>query len=200
MNFLAHIYLSGDDEHIIVGNFLGDFVKGSDYLMYPEDIRKGILMHRNIDSFTDNHPLVRQVKTFFAPGYFKYAGVIVDILFDHYLAKDFYNFHTIPLKDFVNNAHNIFLNHYELCPERFKEYLPGFMKQRWLERYATLDGIRDVFDGMSQITSLPHETDFAMETILKNYEELRNVFYDFFYQIIEYMEERFMVSISGRFS
>jgi acyl carrier protein phosphodiesterase len=200
MNFLAHIYLSGDDEHVIVGNFLGDFVKGSDYLMYPDDIRQGILMHRNIDSFTDNHQLVRDVKNYFIPGYFKYAGVIVDILFDHYLAKDFYNFHTVSLKEFVNNAHNILLNHYELCPEKMKSYLPGFMKQRWLERYATLEGIRDVFDGMSATTSLPHETDFAMETIVSHYEELRHAFYDFFYQIVAYMEERFMVSISGRFS
>ena len=85
MNVLAHIYLSGDSDKIIIGNYIGDYVKGRDYLNYPELIRKGIILHRYIDMFTDRHPVVHRSKIYFSRKYHKYAGVITDIMYDHYL-------------------------------------------------------------------------------------------------------------------
>jgi acyl carrier protein phosphodiesterase len=195
MNYLAHTYLSGDNDDIKIGNFLGDWVKGSDYLKYSEDIRTGIMLHRNIDSFTDHHPIVHQSASRFQPRYAKYAGVIIDILYDHFLAFHWHDFNETPLRDYINRIHNIMLNNFEILPERLQSYLPGFMQERWIERYATVDGIRDVLDTMSKRTSLPNETEFAVGVMEAYYDDFRREFFDFFGQIIEFVESKFMISI-----
>ena len=80
MNYLAHIYLSGESDEIIVGNFIGDFVKGNKYQKYPEKVAFGIQMHRSIDMFTDQHPDVREFVNILKPGYGRYAGIVADVL------------------------------------------------------------------------------------------------------------------------
>ncbi len=195
MNYLAHTYLSGDNDDIKIGNFLGDWVKGSDYLKYSEDIRTGIMLHRNIDSFTDQHPIVHLSASRFQSRYSKYSGVIIDILYDHYLANNWKDFSDVSLHDYVSRMHNVMLNNFEILPERLQNYLPGFMNERWIERYATLDGIRDVLDTMSKRTSLPNETEFAISVMEAFYNDFRHEFFDFFGQIIEFVEAKFMISI-----
>ncbi|MDR0814368.1 MAG: ACP phosphodiesterase [Bacteroidales bacterium] len=170
-------------------------MKGSDYLKYSEDIRTGIMLHRNIDSFTDHHPIVHQSASRFQPRYAKYAGVIIDILYDHFLAFHWHDFNETPLRDYINRIHNIMLNNFEILPERLQSYLPGFMQERWIERYATVDGIRDVLDTMSKRTSLPNETEFAVGVMEAYYDDFRREFFDFFGQIIEFVESKFMISI-----
>jgi acyl carrier protein phosphodiesterase len=195
MNYLAHTYLSGDNDDIKIGNFLGDWVKGSDYLKYSENIQTGILLHRNIDSFTDQHPIVRLSASRFHSRYARYSGVITDIIYDHYLANNWKDFSDIPLRDYVNRMHNVMLNKFELLPERLQNYLPGFMNERWIERYATLEGIRDVFDTMSKRTSLPNETEFAISVVEAFYNDFRHEFFDFFGQLIEFVESKFMILV-----
>ena len=195
MNYLAHTYLSGESDNIKIGNFLGDWVKGSDYLKYPEEIRTGVMLHRNIDSFTDQHPIVRLSAGRFQSRYARYSGVIIDILYDHYLACNWKDFCDIPLRDYVNRMHNVLLNNFEILPERLKNYLPGFMNERWIERYATLEGIRDVLETMSKRTSLPKETEFAISVMEAFYRDFRHEFFDFFGQIIEFVESKFMISV-----
>ncbi|MDR1156563.1 MAG: ACP phosphodiesterase [Bacteroidales bacterium] len=192
---MAHTYLSGDSDDIRIGNFLGDWVKGSDYLKYSEDIRTGIILHRNIDSFTDQHPVVRLSASRFQSRYAKYSGVIIDILYDHYLAHNWADFSNVSLHDYVSRMHNLMLNNFEILPERLQNYLPGFMNERWIERYATLEGIRDVLETMSKRTSLPNETEFAISVMEAFYNDFRYEFFDFFGQIIEFVEVKFMISI-----
>ena len=195
MNYLAHAYLSGDNDGVKIGNFLGDWVRGSDYLKYPEDIQTGIVLHRNIDSFTDNHPITRLSASRFRSRYAKYSGIIIDILYDHYLASSWSDFCDIPLREYVNRMHNIMLNNFEILPPRLQNFLPGFMNERWVERYATLDGIRDVLDIMSKRTSLPNETEFAISVMEAFYSDFRHEFFTFFSQIINFVEIKFMISI-----
>ena len=195
MNYLAHTYLSGDNDDIKIGNFLGDWVRGSDYLKYSDDIRTGIMMHRNIDSFTDQHPIVHLSASRFLSRYAKYSGVIIDILYDHYLASNWKDFCNVPLHDYVSRMHNVMLNNFEVLPERLQNHLPGFMNERWIERYATLKGIHDVLETMSKRTSLPNETEFAISVIETFYTDFRHEFFDFFGQIIEFVESKFMISI-----
>jgi len=195
MNYLAHTYLSGNNDDIKIGNFLGDWVKGCDYLKYDEDIRTGIIMHRNIDSFTDQHSITHLSASRFQSRYAKYSGVIIDILYDHFLAHNWKDFCDISLHEYVNRMHNLILNKIELFPERLKNFLPGFLNERWVERYATLDGIRDVLDSMSKRTSLPNETEFAISVMEAYYHDFRHEFFDFFGQIIEFVEGKFMISI-----
>ena len=195
MNYLAHTYLSGSNDYIKIGSFLGDWVRGSDYLKYSEDIQTGIMLHRNIDTFTDQHPIVRLSASRFQSRFSKYSGVVIDILYDHYLASNWKDFCDIPLRDYVNRMHNVMLNNFEIFPERLKNHLPGFMNERWIERYATLEGIRDVLDTMSKRTSLPKETEFAISVMEAFYRDFRHEFFDFFSQIIEFVESKFMISI-----
>ena len=195
MNYLAHSYLSGNNDYVKIGNFLGDWVKGSDYLKYSEDIQTGIVLHRNIDTFTDQHPIVRLSASRFYSRYSRYSGVIIDILYDHYLASNWKDFCDMPLRDYVNRMHNVMLNNFEILPERLQNYLPGFMNERWIERYATLEGIRDVLDTMSKRTSLPKETEFAISVMEAFYRDFRHEFFDFFSQLIEFVESKFMISI-----
>jgi len=196
MNYLAHTYLSGENDEIKVGNFLGDWVKGSDYLKYAENVRTGIILHRNIDSFTDQHPIVHLSASRFQSRYFKYSGVIIDILYDHFLASNWKDFCDISLREYVNRIHNVMLNNLELLPERMKNYMAGFMNERWIERYATLEGIRDVLETMSNRTSLPKETEFAIGIMEAYYDVFHHEFFDFFSQIIEFVENKYMISIN----
>ena len=84
MNFLAHIYLSGEDTPLMIGNFIGDFVKGNEYKNFPADIQNGVLLHREIDSYTDSHEIVLESKKRLREKYRHYSGVITDIFYDHY--------------------------------------------------------------------------------------------------------------------
>ena len=195
MNYLAHTYLSGDNDNIKVGNFLGDWVKGSDYMLYAEDVRTGIMMHRNIDDFSDRHSIVLLSASRLKSRYARYSGVVIDILYDHFLASNWKDFCTVPLREYVNRLHNLMLNNFGILPMRLQNFLPGFMNERWIERYATLDGIREVLDTMSKRTSLPNETEFAISVIEAHYSVFQHEFFDFFGQIIEFVENKFMISI-----
>jgi len=95
MNYLAHLYLSGTDEKTMVGNFIGDYVKGSDWQKFPDDIKKGILLHRQIDTFTDAHAKFREAKILFRAEFGLYSGIVVDFLYDHYLAKNWNNYSSV---------------------------------------------------------------------------------------------------------
>ena len=102
MNFLAHIYLSGDNDLIKIGNFMADGIRGKQYENYPLEIQKGIILHRAIDTFTDAHPIFRQSTKRLHNNYHHYAGVIVDILYDHFLAKNWNKYSDEKLEDFVD--------------------------------------------------------------------------------------------------
>ncbi|MGB5463037.1 MAG: DUF479 domain-containing protein, partial [Aureibaculum sp.] len=101
MNYLAHIYLSGDDDYIKIGNFIADRVKGKEYLNYQTEIQYGILLHRQIDTFTDQHSIVKKSKLRLHERYSHYDGVIIDILYDHFLAKNWKIYSEIPLNKYV---------------------------------------------------------------------------------------------------
>jgi len=136
MNYLAHIFLSGVDEEILIGNFIGDYVKGHDYDKYSSQIRKGILLHRRIDYFTDNHRIVHQSMNYFAPKYRKYAGIIIDILYDHYLATNWEKFSPQPLDVFKENLFGILKKYHPLLPERVQFFIPSFITSDWIGVYS----------------------------------------------------------------
>jgi acyl carrier protein phosphodiesterase len=199
MNFLAHIYLSGDNDEIKVGNFVADWIKGSDHKFYATDIQKGILIHRAIDSFTDNHAIARQSKSYFAAHYGKYAGIIIDILYDHFLAIEWNKLSDITLNEFAQNTYNLLLNYLSIFPPGIQEFVPRFIQRRWLETYATTNGIKNVLTGMSKHTSLPDHTDKAIEILHSYYDELTKEFREYFPQLVSHVEENFgIVIVTGK--
>jgi acyl carrier protein phosphodiesterase len=196
MNVLAHIYLSGDSDEIIIGNYIGDYVKGRDYLKYPEQIRRGIILHRNIDSFTDRHPVVQRSKIPFTRKYHKYAGVVVDILYDHFLTREWNLYSTRPLESVTYQFYRAMVNNYEILPAKVRDRMPFFIINNWIESYRSINGLRKVFNTLSRRTSLPLETRYAIKTLKKNYYSLGDDFMEFFPQLIDYVENDFDIQIS----
>jgi acyl carrier protein phosphodiesterase len=180
---------------IKVGNFIADWIKGNEYKKFPAEIQKGILLHRSIDYFTDNHPIVKKSKNRFAEKYHKYAGILIDISYDHYLAKDWDTFSTIPLIDFNAQVKEILKIHMHLFPADLQDFIPKFMNFGWMDLYVSLDGIEKVLRGMVKHTTLPDKTDDAMEIFKLYYDEFRMEFYDYFPLLIDHIEENFQISI-----
>ncbi len=196
MNYLAHLYLSGEDEKIVVGNFIGDYVKGKKYLNYPAEIQKGILLHRNIDSFTDGHLKFREAKKLFRPDFGLYSGVVVDLFFDHLLAKNWYSYSNLPLRDFTKWVHAVLLSNYRHLPARVKGFLPWLIQNRRLESYAQKSGISRSLEAMSRYTSLPGKTERAIEILTEQFMFLEHNFSGFMQDVLEFAETEFGVQIN----
>lgn len=195
MNYLAHIYLSGDSEETILGNFIGDFVKGNRHQQYPEQVAFGIMLHRHIDSFTDRHEAVRECIRLLRPGYGKFAGIVADIFFDHFLAYNWNEYSPYPLRRFAKNAHAIFLSNFGLLPLRVKQFLPFLIHHKRLESYAVRENLYQVLEIMSKRTSLPSNSGWAMDLLNEEYAQFEAHFRNFFPEIIHYVESEFEVKI-----
>ncbi|TRX72142.1 ACP phosphodiesterase [Carboxylicivirga sp. M1479] len=180
MNFLAHLYLSGDNTGIQIGNFIGDHVKGRDYEKYAPTIRQGILLHRKIDHFTDTHPLVKQSARKLNDGYGRYSGIVMDVFYDHFLGVNWSHFSDVSLSQYVSAVHKTLLRNYFKLPANVKRFLPFMVKSRRLETYATKEGIKRSLEIMANYSSLPAETDWAMEQMDLHYQALNDEFMAFF--------------------
>lgn len=188
MNFLAHLYLSGENEKLITGNFIGDYVKGKNFLKYPGKIREGIILHRRIDSFTDDHELFREVKKLFREELGLYSGVVTDLIFDHLLASGWSNYHHLPLRRFAQKIHAILLKHIFYLPPRVQGFLPILIKNRRLESYAHKEGIQQSLEIMSRYTSLPPKATYAIEVLDSNFPFIETHFTAFMHQLIKFVE------------
>ena len=189
MNFLSHIYLSGESEEIKLGNFIGDFVKGRQFLKYPENVSKGILLHRQIDSFTDTHPIVRECIIKLRPGFGKYSGIVVDLFLDHLLAVNWHLYSFEKLSVFTKRFHAVLLSNFFLLPSQVKMFLPFLIQNKRLQSYSSFDGIEKTLSIMVQNTSLPSETKYAMKILEDEYLFFNNAFNQFFPEIISFIEK-----------
>jgi acyl carrier protein phosphodiesterase len=189
MNFLAHLYLSGSDPDIRLGNFIGDFVKGKQYLNYPEPIQSGILLHRTIDAFTDSHPVVHQSMQHFREQYRRYSGVVTDLVYDHFLAANWHRYSPQSLADFVAEINRMLMRNYFKLPNEVKGFLPFLVRSRRLETYQTLGGIERSLTIMTNHSSLPHHVAFAMQQLEQHYSELQDEFFSFFEDVRLMAEE-----------
>lgn len=197
MNFLAHIYLSGNNDEVKIGNFIGDYVKGSAYHIYPEKIKEGILLHRFIDSFTDKSTHTLDAKSLFAPKYRKYAGVVIDIIYDHFLAANWNRYSYVTLKDFIDDFHELLIKHNDMLPAEAQNIVPKLIRNKRLYSYKDIEGIRSVLSTMSKYTSLPDHSDFAIEVLENNYELLKRYFFLFFSDITYYIKTVHNIDIKG---
>ncbi len=179
MNFLAHLYLSGTNEKILVGNFIGDYVKGRKYEIYEKAIQEGILMHRRIDTFTDKHPKFRASKKPFIPEFGLYSGIIIDLLFDHFLAKNWSRFSNQTLHQYTIWAHSVLLSNFVSLPLKVQSFLPFIIQNRRLESYATVSGIQKSLEIMGRRSSLPQKSGEAIRILESNRTFLEQNFFDF---------------------
>ncbi len=186
MNFLAHIYLSSDNELLTIGNFAGDGVRGGDYTRFPIEMQAGIQLHREIDTFTDAHPIVRQCTKRLHKNYSHYSGVIVDIFYDHFLAKNWQQYSDIPLVDYINDFYSSLNKNFDILPARFKKFTPIMIEGNWLLSYATIDGIQLVLNGMNRRTKGRSKMNEATKELKEYYEDFEKDFTEFFKELIEF--------------
>lgn len=180
MNFLAHIYLSGENELITIGNFVGDGVRGNKYKLYPTEIQIGIQLHRHIDTFTDAHKIFRQCTKRLHSGYGHYSGVIVDIFFDHFLAKNWETYSKIPLAEYIDDFYKSLSKNIEILPPRFKRITPIMIEGNWLLSYATIEGIQKVLNGMNHRTEGRSKMNEATKELKEYYDAFETDFTVFF--------------------
>lgn len=188
MNFLAHIYLSGDDDYIKIGNFMADGIRGKEYLNFPAQIKKGILLHRQIDTFTDAHPIFRKSKHRLHKNYGHYSGVIIDIFYDHFLAKNWGAYSTTNLTDYTANFYNVLQQNTASLTLRAKNMLPHMIKNNWLLSYQTVNGIEKIVTQMDYRTQNLSNMRFSVNELNLFYTDFETEFSLFFAEIIEFCE------------
>ena len=180
MNFLAHIYLSGDSDLIKIGNFMADGVRGNKHLELHSEIQKGIILHRTIDTFTDAHPIFRQSTKRLHANYHHFSGVIVDVFYDHFLAKNWSLYSDEKLEDYVDNFYNSLDTNHDLLTEKAQMMKPYMIQQNWLLSYKTIDGIEKILSQMDNRIKRESNMRFSVQELRLFYTEFEDDFTIFF--------------------
>lgn len=180
MNFLAHAYLSFGQEEILVGNFIADFVRGKELENYPKKVQLGIQLHRAIDTYTDSHPLVKQVQSLLIPRFGHYSRVISDVFFDYFLAKNWKNYSDTPLEQFsLDSYRTLSSSPYEL-PEAFLRMFHWMQAQNWLYAYREAAGIQAALDGLTRRARFDSKMNESTQVLWEKEEEIEAIFFAFF--------------------
>jgi acyl carrier protein phosphodiesterase len=180
MNFLAHLFLSGPPGEIMLGNFIADSVTSRMQGSYSAGIQKGIELHRAIDTFTDQHPVVEQSKARLRERYRKYAPVIVDIFYDHVLAKEWGDFSKTDLRSYADEAYLFLGAHTTSFPARSLGFYRYMQHSDILYNYSRAEGIDRVMQGMARRSNFDSGMEHSSEMLLSHYKEFREEFLIFF--------------------
>ncbi len=180
MNYLGHAFLSFNDGEILTGNMIGDHVKGRIALeQYPERIKKGILLHRKIDEYTDMHSATQRAKLLFREAYGLYSGAVMDTLYDHFLASDPKYFPTQEaLFEFTQNVYRQLAENESHFPPKFAAYFPYMREQNWLLGYRNLKGMERALGGLARRAQHMPPIEKAYEIFVTNYYHLNQCYYE----------------------
>jgi len=182
--------LSGEDELVKIGNFMADSIRGSQYLEYPNVIQKGILLHRHIDSFTDSHPIYRKSKHRLHQKYGHYSGVIMDIAYDHFLAKNWEKYLDEKLEEYASKFYELALSYYDILTERIKKMMPYMIARNWFVSYATISGLEMILFQMDYKTKHIAHMQEAIVEIQDFYSEFESEFFLFFEELQRSCEQK----------
>lgn len=188
MNYLAHLLLSGNNLDIRFGNFIADALKGKQYEVYPKKIKEGVILHRAIDHFTDNHPIFKRHCKILYPKHSHYARVIMDVIYDYFLAKNWNKFHSQPLNEYTIKFYDDLASRENLIPPKMLRLTELMKSQNWLIQYSSTEGVTNILSQMSKRTRFPSQFDQAIETILPNQTIIENEFFEFFDELSLFCE------------
>lgn len=183
MNFLGHFYLSQNDPELVVGNFIADFVKGKKYQDYPDGIAEGIMMHRNIDYFTDRHPIVGKGRRRIFDTYRHYSGVIIDMYYDHFLANLWQDYSEESLDSFSKRMYKTIDEYWDQLPNKSRHMFPYMKSGNWLLKYSTISGIGGTLTGMSKRLNNGSGMENSVDQLQEYYDEYRSEFREFIGEI-----------------
>ncbi|WP_158861074.1 acyl carrier protein phosphodiesterase [Lunatibacter salilacus] len=189
MNFLAHAFLSFDQPKILVGNFIGDFVKGNLEDQFEREIINGVRLHREIDRFTDFHPLVKESQLLLKPVFFRYSSVITDMFFDYFLAKNWSAYHDVPLENFSQEVYGMIEEYLPILPDKFKYAFSFMKKENWLVAYGTEPGIQRALTGISQRATFKSNLENATSHLMLHHDQFQRYFDNFFPDLIAFSKE-----------
>ena len=189
MNYLAHLLLTSGNDRLLVGGLLGDFVKGAVGDDYHPQIRCGIVHHRKVDAYTDAHAITRAGKRRFQNGFRRFAGIITDIAYDHFLARSWSQYCQITLPQFVAKAYQVLRCHRAVFHGRSRDVVTRMIEQDWLSSYASLDVVAGALAGVSRRLSRPNPLAQAIEEVERLYEPLEDDFHRFFPQLMAYSRQ-----------
>lgn len=190
MNYLAHIYLSGENQRIQLGNFMGDGIRGKDYLHFHSDIQLGILLHRAIDSYTDMHPIFRKSKHRLVPQFNHLSGIIVDMFYDHFLAKHWALYHHEDLHIFAQKFYKSLITYQEELNVKTRTITPYISKYNWLERYQYITDLQTILAQMDKRFSFPSNMSESIELLHKEYEKFEEEFFIFFSELMVFTDNK----------
>lgn len=190
MNYLAHSFLSFQNTDLIIGNFIADSIQGNRFDGLTEGIIKGISLHRKIDTYTDAHPVFLTSKHRFSKDFDKYSGVLMDIIYDHYLAKNFEHYSSLSLQNHADGIYDILKNNYDFLPEHAKRFY-GYMTERnILFHYSSIEGIQTVLTHLSNRIRNRFELQLAIPILEANYQEIEEEFFIFFKDLQAFCKEQ----------
>ena len=180
MNTLAHLYLSGDDPDLLLGNFIGDSVRGDDFLQLEYRVQQGVLLHRKIDRFTDQHVIFKHICSIMRDGFGRYAPVVADVFLDHFLAREWERFDARPLEDYLRWVHQILAGRIDTCPERSRRYFKYLSATDTLLHYRSTEGISQTLSQMAKRARFDSGMEKAGAVLLQQYVKLEESFELFF--------------------
>ena len=180
MNFLAHLYLADDTPASIVGNMLADFVSHDFRERYPPPVVNAILFHHQIDHYADAHPLFRRSRRRLGRQYRLLTGVLIDVFYDHFLARNWGHYSRLPLAAFCDEVYAVFQDHPHLLSPRLQRIMPIMVEENWLLAYREIEGVEKALRGLSRRISRPNRLAEGGEALRENYAELQTDFQAFF--------------------
>ncbi len=192
MNFLAHIYLSFGDDEIAIGNFIADSIRGNKIDHLPKRVQDGVILHREIDTFTDSHLIPKRSSKRLHKNYSHYSRVIVDIYYDHFLAKNWKKYSETPLKVFVNGFYDLLKENYSILPDGVQRMMPYMITDNWLYNYSKMEGIDRVLNGMNRRTKNRSNMNFAILDLEDHYTEFEKEFTSFFDELIVFSKQKYI--------
>ena len=190
MNFLAHLYLSKNNPNIMIGNFIADHIKGNNYEGFSKEIQQGIFLHRAIDTYTDAHTLVRKSKRRLHKRYGHYGGVIIDIFYDYFLAKNWAKYSEIPFDVFTDAVNKMFSEVSDDLPIKSQEFIKYMIAYNLLFNYQFEDGIEKVLNGMNQRTKGKSKMNLAIEDLKELNKEFEEDFMLFFEDLRNFSDQK----------
>jgi acyl carrier protein phosphodiesterase len=190
LNFLAHLYLSKNNINLMIGNFIADHIRGNNYESFSKEIQQGIFLHREIDTFTDAHKVVRKSKRRLHARYRHYDGVIIDIFYDYFLAKNWADYSEIPLDVYTNSIYSLFDKIKLNLPAKSQQFIKYMIEYNILFNYKYKDGIEKVLNGMNHRTKGKSQMNLAIEDLRDLEVELEEDFTLFFKDLIAHVNQK----------
>ena len=188
MNYLAHLCLAEGSPESLVGSILGDFVKGAIEDKYPPGIRRGIDLHRKIDTYTDAHETTRASRNLFSPLRRRFAGIIVDLCYDHFLYRHWCKFAGVGLDEFISHVYGILRAPGAMLPERLRAMVPVMIREDWLGSYKDLQGVDLALNRLSKRITRGDRLLGAVDEIKHHYLKLEADFLIFFPDLEYYVK------------